>query len=156
MSSATDRLHAVIEPEIAVLGMDLENVALTPAGKRRVLTVTVDKDDGVGVDDIAEASRAVSQALDRDESQTILGTTAYTLEVSSPGADRPLTTPRHWRRNRNRLVNVTTHGGERFSGRIVDSDEAAAYIDVSGSRRRIGFDDVSQAVIQVELKRKDS
>ena len=93
--SSTDPLRA--------LDLDVEAVELTPAGKRRVLRVAVDGDDGVTLDDVADATREVSEVLDASD---VMGEQPYTLEVTSRGVDRPLTLPRHWRRNADRLVKV--------------------------------------------------
>jgi ribosome maturation factor RimP len=89
------KLAGLIEPVVAAAGMDLESVRMTVAGKRRLLRVVVDSDHGVSLDDAADVSRDVSAALDAGG---VLGEVPYTLEVSSPGVDRPLTQPRHWRR----------------------------------------------------------
>src|SRR3954465_13368695 len=98
-----DRLPEELSRPIDALGLDLEAVDLTSAGKRRVLRVAIDKDGGVTMDDIAAATREVSRLVDETG---VMGEQAYTLEVSSPGVDRPLTLPRHWRRNAGRLVKV--------------------------------------------------
>ena len=103
VSPDSSRIADALRDPLSALGLDLEAVELTPAGKRRVLRVAVDKDGGVTLDDIAEATRAVSDVLDDAD---LMGETAYTLEVTSRGVDRPLTEPRHWRRNRDRLVKV--------------------------------------------------
>jgi ribosome maturation factor RimP len=110
----------------------------------------VDKDGGVDLDDIAAATGEVSRLL--DESDVMRGG-PYTLEVSSPGVDRPLTLPRHWRRNATRLVKVTLAGGDEVTGRILAADDDGADLDVDGEPRRIAFDDVSKARIQIEFKR---
>ena len=83
--------------------MDLESVKVTTAGRRRLLRVVVDSDRGVSLDDAALASRELSAKLDASD---VMGDMPYTLEVSSPGVDRPLTQPRHWQRAVGRLVRV--------------------------------------------------
>ena len=98
-----DRLAGVLTPPLAASGLDVEAIELTSAGKRRVLRVALDKDGGVMLDDIADATKQVSAILDDSD---VMGEQSYTLEVSSRGADRPLTLPRHWRRNIGRLVKV--------------------------------------------------
>jgi ribosome maturation factor RimP len=146
----TDRLTGELAPKIEALGLDLEAVDLTKAGKHSVLRVAVDKDGGVDMDDIAAATRTVSEIL--DDSAT-MGQGAYTLEVSSPGVDRPLTLPRHWRRNADRLVKVSfTEGSAPITGRIVTSDDDAVVLDVNGKQRRIGYGVVSKAKVQIEFK----
>ena len=89
------RLLQMLTPAVESSGHDLEDVTVSPAGRRKVVRVVVDKDGGVTLDDIAEVSRAVSDVLDTPEAEALL-TGAYTLEVTSPGVDRPLTQPRHW------------------------------------------------------------
>jgi ribosome maturation factor RimP len=130
--------------------MDLEAVELTPAGKRRLLRVAVDRDGGVTLDDIAEAAREVSKAIDDAD---VMGEAPYTLEVTSRGVDRPLTLPRHWRRNQDRLVKVTTTEGETLTGRIGQSDDHGVTLDVSGTARRLGYAEVAKALVQVEFNR---
>jgi ribosome maturation factor RimP len=136
------------------VGLDLEAVELTPAGKRRLLRVAVDKDGGVTLDDIADATKEVSRLLDESD---VMGEQPYTLEVTSPGVDRPLTQPRHWRRNTGRLVKVALHDGRTVTGRVVDSDDERASLDIEGSgTEQITFADVAKAKVQVELNRKES
>lgn len=149
----TESVSSVLTTPLAELGLDLEAVELAAAGNRRVLRVAVDQDGGVTLDDVAEAARAVSAALDESE---VLGERPYTLEVTSRGVDRPLTLPRHWRRNADRLVKVTTVDGEKLTGRITDSDDDAATLDVDGTERRIGFADVAKALVQIEFNRRTS
>lgn len=148
-----DRLAGVLTEPLAAVGLDVEAIELTAAGKRRLLRVAVDKDGGVTMDDIAEATKQVSRLLDASD---VMGEQAYTLEVTSPGTDRPLTLPRHWRRNAGRLVKVTDRDGRSTTGRVVDSDETRAVLDVDGGTREIAFDDVARAKVQIEFNRKES
>ena len=141
--------NELIDP-LSALGLDVEAVEITPAGKRRVLRVAVDKDGGVTLDDVAEATREVSRVVDESD---VMGEQPYTLEVTSRGVDRPLTLPRHWRRNVDRLVKVTLEGGETLTGRILSSGETTATLDVSGTQREVAFDDVAKALVQIEFKR---
>ncbi|MGN6088888.1 MAG: ribosome maturation factor RimP [Actinomycetales bacterium] len=99
-----DQVRALLEPAVVPLGVDLEDVVITSAGKRRLVRVVVDRDGGVPLDTVADVSTAVSGALDATDA---LGDAPYVLEVTSPGVDRPLTEPRHWRRNVGRLVRVS-------------------------------------------------
>jgi ribosome maturation factor RimP len=146
----TDRLAGLLAGPIEALGLDLEAVDLSRAGKRSVLRVAVDKDGGVDMDDIASATSEVSRLLDESD---VMGNASYTLEVSSPGVDRPLTLPRHWRRNVSRLVKVALTDGGDVIGRIVRSDEDSVELDVDGTRRTIALGDVAKARIQIEFKR---
>lgn len=142
-----DRLTPVVERA----GYDLEDVVVTPAGKRRLVRLLVDKDGGVTLDECAEVSRDVSAVL--DDADDVLGQQPYTLEVSSPGVSRPLTEPRHWRRSAGRLVAVTRIDGTSVTGRVLASDEQGADLDVDGSPSRVELADVAKAVVQVELNR---
>lgn len=144
------RLTALLEAPVAALGLDLEGVEVTPAGKRRVLRVAVDKDGGVDMDDVAEATRAVSEILDDAD---VLGSAPYTLEVSSPGVDRPLTLPRHWRRNVGRLVRVTPTDGTAYDGRIVAAEEDHAVLSAGDAEVRVPYAEVRRADIQIEFSR---
>jgi ribosome maturation factor RimP len=152
LSPDSSRISGALREPLSVLGLDLEAVELTPAGRRRVLRVAVDKDGGVTLDDIAEATRAVSRELDDDD---LMGEQAYTLEVTSRGVDRPLTEPRHWRRNHDRLVRATLRDGAQLTGRVRESDESGVTLDVSGTPRRLEFDAITKALVQIEFNRKD-
>lgn len=151
-----DRLIEELTPVLQARGLDLEDVEVTPAGRRRVLRVAVDKDGGVTMDDVAEATRAVSRALDDSD---VMGEQAYTLEVTSPGTDRPLTLPRHWRRNHGRLVKVRTVDGATVTGRVRAAGEGSVDLEVDGAVRSLALDEVTKAHVQVELnppRRKES
>jgi ribosome maturation factor RimP len=147
-----DRLAEVLTEPLAASGLDVEAIELTPAGRRRLLRVAVDKDGGVTMDDIADATKEVSRILDESD---VMGEYPYTLEVTSPGIDRPLTLPRHWRRNQGRLVKATTADGSHVTGRVLASDEQSVTLDVDGSERVLALDDVAKARIQIEFNRKE-
>ena len=154
MSDTTDRLAEHLAGPMGALGLDLEDVDLASAGKRRVLRVAVDKDGGITLDDVAEATREASRVLDE---AGLMGERAYTLEVSSPGVSRPLTLPRHWRRNAGRLVEVRRHEGEPVTGRITSSDDQGAVLDVDGAELHVPYAEVARAKVQIEFsKGKDS
>ena len=146
-----DRIEAELVDPLIALGVDVEAVEITPAGKRRVLRVAVDKDGGVTLDDVADATREVSRVLDDSD---VMGEQPYTLEVTSRGVDRPLTLPRHWRRNTDRLVKVTLEDGSAVTGRITSSDEVAATLDVDGAAHEVTYADVAKALVQIEFNRK--
>ncbi|MEV7012838.1 ribosome maturation factor RimP [Streptosporangium sp. NPDC051022] len=147
-----DRLMKLLEPVVGAEGLDLEDVTVTPAGKRRLLRVVVDRDGGVSLDDVAEVSLAVSAALDAGDA---MGAAPYVLEVSSPGVDRPLTEPRHWRRAVKRLVKADLRDGTQVEGRIVATDETGVELDVAGAPRRIEYEDLTRGRVQVEFRRLD-
>jgi ribosome maturation factor RimP len=145
-----ERIETELADPLSALGLDLESVELTPAGKRRILRVAVDKDGGVTLDDVADATREVSRVLDDSD---VMGEQPYTLEVTSRGVDRPLTLPRHWRRNADRLVKVSLSGGETLTGRILSNDEDAVVLDVDGTHREVAYADVAKALVQIEFNR---
>ena len=144
------RLEQLAERCVADLGLDLEDVELSRAGKRRVLRIAVDADGGVPIESITEASREISKALD---SSDVMGSQPYTLEVTSRGVDRPLTQPRHWRRNVGRLVVAHLADGSRLRGRISDTHDDDVELTVDGDQRRVPLADVTSARIEVELTR---
>ena len=146
-----DRIETELVDPLRALDLDIEAVEISPAGNRRVLRVAVDKDGGVTLDDVAEATRTIDAAL---EASDVMGEQPYTLEVTSRGVDRPLTLPRHWRRNAGRLVKVTFADGPDATGRIKTSDESGATIEVDGQLREVAYADVKKALVQVEFNRK--
>ena len=141
---------AVLEPVAAGAGFDLEGVEVTPAGKRRLLRVFVDRDGGVDLDAVAESARVFSAALD---DSTAMGDAPYVLEVSSPGVDRPLTLPRHWRRATGRLVEAATKDGDKIRGRVTEADGASVTFDVDGTQRVIDLADLGDGHVQLEFNR---
>lgn len=164
---ATARLAAWIEPVVTGAGYDLEELVVTPAGRRSVVRVVVDRDQGVSLDDVADVSRAVSEVLDRNDGD--LGRAPYVLEVTSPGVDRPLTEPRHWRRNTGRLVTVTVGpagSGEQVTGRVTAVDGEGVTLAVEkpgkpGAKRRpptprqVPWAQLGAGRVQVEFARPD-
>ena len=146
-----ERIEAALIEPLGALGLDVEAVEVSPAGKRRVLRVAVDKDGGVSLDDVAEATREVDRVLEESD---VMGEQPYTLEVTSRGVDRPLTLPRHWRRNADRLVKVTTTDGGTTTGRILEAGEESAVLDVDGTRTDVAYAEVAKALVQVEFNRK--
>jgi ribosome maturation factor RimP len=151
------QIAGLLTPILAQHGLDLDAVEVVPAGKRRLLRIVVDGDGPEGrgplLDDIAEATKALSVALDESEA---VGASPYTLEVSSRGVSRPLELPRHWRRNVGRLVSVTTTSGESFTGRITAAGDEVVQLDVEGTTREVAQVDVTRALVQVELNRPSS
>ncbi|GAA4906935.1 ribosome maturation factor RimP [Tessaracoccus lubricantis] len=147
------KLVAVIEPILAQHGLELDSLDVTRMGKRSVLRLTVDGDGPQGrgplLDDIAAASSAVSAALDEDPA---VGDHPYTLEVSSRGVGKPLTEPKHFRRNATRLVKLWLADAE-LTGRITDADDDGVTVDVDGAERTVPFADINKAVVQVEMNR---
>jgi len=148
--AAMDQLRSLVGPVVSECGFDLDHVEVSAAGRRRLVRVLIDSDDGVTLDDVAVATRAISHALDAHQA---MGEASYTLEVSSRGIDRPLTLPRHWRRNTGRLVKVVRLDGGTTIGRILRSDLATATIEIDGDEQIIDFAQVKKAQIQVEFSK---
>ena len=150
------QLREHLEPVVAALGYDLEEVVASRAGSRQVLRLVVDADGGITLDDVAEVSQAVSAALDEGG---LMGESAYDLEVTSPGVSRPLTEPRHWRRNLGRLVTVQA-GGQELTGRIVEAGDEGIVLELpgkkpgmKGERRAFGYPELGRGKVQVEFNR---
>ena len=141
-------LAGLIQPVVVAAGMDLESVRMTIAGKRRKLSIIVDSDHGVSLDETADVSREISAVLDASNA---LGESAYTLEVSSPGVDRPLTEPRHWRRARGRLVRVKVAGEGSMEGRVLAADADGVTLGLAGGERRFPYADLGAGSVQVEF-----
>ncbi|HZI96547.1 MAG TPA: ribosome maturation factor RimP [Actinomycetales bacterium] len=148
-SSTTGAVHSLLDPVVARTSLVLEDVTITPAGKRRVVRVVVDlPDDATGsldLDQVAEVSRAVADAL---EGSDVLGGTPYVLEVTSPGVDRPLTERRHWSRARGRLVLA---GDTR--GRVVSVSDDGVALETEDGERTLPWDELGTGHIQVEFHR---
>jgi ribosome maturation factor RimP len=168
LDPATERLNGWIEPVVGAAGYDLEELVVTPAGRRSVVRVVVDRDEGVTLDDIADVSRAVSEVLDANDDG--MGRTPYVLEVTSPGVDRPLTDARHWRRNVGRLVavGVGPHGAvEQVTGRITAVDDGGVTLGIEakgkpGAKKRppqprqVPWAHLGAGRVQVEFGRADA
>lgn len=149
----TDRLETLVNDCVSALGMDVEAVELRDGGRRKVLRIALDADGGIGIDNITEATRALNEALD---SSDVMGSEPYTLEVTSRGVDRPLTLPRHWRRNAGRLVRVTLKDDTTLDGRIGDSDDTGVQLTTKKDTTRVTYDQVATALVLTELNRKDA
>lgn len=155
--ATAERIEQVLTGPLAELGLDVEAVEITPAGKRRVLRVAVDTDGGPTLDDVAAATKVIDGVLESDGPDgagDVMGGLPYTLEVTSRGVDRPLTLPRHWRRNETRLVKVTLVDDTTLTGRIGASDDDGVSVVVDGVERRIPYADVRRALVQIEFNRK--
>lgn len=148
------RVRAVVEPVVVGDGAILESVEVRPIGRRKLVRILVDTATGIGLDEVAQVSRTVSSVLDETN---VMGEKPYVLEVSSPGVERPLTLPRHWRRNVGRLVRITRRtGGDPVIGRIAAVDDVTVMISVPGSdpgdpQTPVALADVGKAVVQVEI-----
>jgi ribosome maturation factor RimP len=149
------RLREIIDPVASAAGFDVEHLAVSRVGRRHVLRLTVDSDGGVDLDAVARLSRQVSIALDEVEAGTgELISGEYDLEVSSPGVDRPLTEPRHWRRNVGRLVKVKM-GDSVVTGRVTGADDERVRLDVNGAARSVSYGELGPGRVEVEFGRPD-
>jgi len=147
-TASPERVRAVVAPVVSSAGLDLEDLTMTSAGRRRLLRISVDRDGGVSLDDVAHVSQRVSQVLDETD---VMGGDAYVLEVGSPGVDRPLTEQRHWRRASGRLVEAVLADGSTVTGRVAAVEADEVVLDAPGSDRRLRIADVRRARVQVEF-----
>ncbi|MER5688742.1 ribosome maturation factor RimP [Streptomyces sp. NPDC002205] len=160
-TTQSERLRGLLEPLVSAKELDLEEIEVSRAGRRRVLRIIVDSDEGVELDACAELSRAISEKLDETDA---MGEGEYVLEVSSPGADRPLTEHRHYVRATGRLVRLqlTTEGAAgELVARILAVDDDGLDLEVPGVKgrrptsRRVSFDEIAKARVEIEFNRKD-
>ncbi len=148
-------LAALVERHLAEHSLELDSLDITPVGKRRVVRITVDGDGPRGrgplLDDISAASARISAALDESD---VMGQAPYTLEVTSRGVSKPLTEPKHYRRNTGRLVRLWLEDREVL-GRIKGVEDETLELDVEGQPVEVVLADIRKAVVQVEMNRKD-
>lgn len=144
-----ERLTGLLGPVVTAAGLELESVRVGRAGRRSLLRVVVDGEQGVTLDDIALVSRAVAAEVD---ASAAMGSGPYTLEVSSPGVDRPLTESRHWRRAAGRLVRAPVTGSaDPVEGRVVEAGPAGVTLEVDGEPREFGYAELGPGQVQVEF-----
>ena len=146
--SVSERVRTLVEPIVA--GQDLELFDLEQAGG--TLRVTVDRPGGLDMEAIASLTRALSRAL--DEHDPIAG--QYTLEVSSPGLERPLRTPAHFAWAVGKDVNVKTlpdhPAGRRLAGTVTAADGATVTIQLDTPTEQ-GDTSVTLALADIEKAR---
>ncbi|HZX39290.1 MAG TPA: ribosome maturation factor RimP [Streptomyces sp.] len=157
-TTQSERLRGLLEPLVSAADLDLEEIEVSRAGRRRVLRIVVDSDEGATLDACAELSRAISQKLDETDA---MGEDEYVLEVSSPGADRPLTEHRHYVRAVGRLARLQLHEGGELVARILTVDDDGLDLEVPGVKgrkptaRRVAFAEIAKARVELEFNRKD-
>ncbi|MFE0424680.1 ribosome maturation factor RimP [Streptomyces sp. NPDC058953] len=157
-TTQSERLRGLLEPLVSAAGLDLEGIEVSRAGRRRQLVIVVDSDEGLTLDACAELSREISVRLDESD---VMGDEEYTLEVGSPGADRPLTQLRHYVRATGRLVRFRLHDGGDLAARVLVVDEEGLDTEVPGVKgrkptaRRIAFGEIEKARVEIEFNRKD-
>ncbi|WP_030944935.1 ribosome maturation factor RimP [Streptomyces sp. NRRL S-646] len=157
-TTQSERLRELLEPLVSSQGLDLEEIAVDSVGRKRVLRVVVDSDNGADLDQIADVSRALSAKLDETDA---MGEGEYTLEVGTPGAERLLKEHRHYVRATGRLVKFQLTDGDELVARILEADDEGLDLEVPGVKgrrptaRRLAYPDVDKARVQVEFNRKD-
>ncbi|MEU4210601.1 ribosome maturation factor RimP [Streptomyces sp. NPDC026206] len=156
-TTQSERLRELLAPLVSARELDLEEVEVTPAGNRRVLRIVVDSDAGVQLDTCADLSRDISAKLDETDA---MGGDPYVLEVTSPGADRPLTQHRHYVRATGRLIKAQLTAGGELVARIVAVDDEGLDLEVPGVKgrkptaRRVAFSEIAKARVEIEFNRK--
>ncbi|MFF8654295.1 ribosome maturation factor RimP [Streptomyces huasconensis] len=157
-TTQSERLRQLLEPLVSSQDLDLEEIEVASVGRKRVLRVVIDSDDGVDLDQIAEVSRLLSAKLDETD---VMGEGEYDLEVGSPGAERALTEHRHYVRAVDRLVRFQLTEGGELTARILVVDDEGLDLEVPGVKgrkptsRRLAFGEIDKARVQVEFNRKD-
>ena len=155
--SLTQSITDLISPAVTEAGFFLEEVQIASPGSHRIVTCVVDGPTPLNLDQVTVASRVISEILDSAE---FMGETPFTLEVTSPGVDRPLTQPRHWTKNLTRLIKVTLSDGAVIIGRLTEFDEVSAKLveNIKGriKEHKVAFADIKRAVVEIEFNRKDA
>jgi len=151
-----DQVSEFITPALHKAGYFLEDINIVSPGQHRILTVIVDGATALNLDQVTVASKLVSELLD---DAPFMGETPFTLEVTSPGIDRPLTLPRHFAKNADRLLKVTQTDGEVVTGRILSNSESDVTLTVTEKKEvkevTIAFADIKRAQVEIEFNRKD-
>lgn len=151
-----DQISELITPALQQAGYFLEDVNLVTPGNHRIVTVIVDGESALNLDQVTVASKLVSELMDE---ATFMGETPFTLEVTSPGIDRPLTLPRHFAKNVTRLLKVTKTDGIVVTGRITsntDSDVTLSVVEKKETKEVVvALADIKRAVVEIEFNRKD-
>ncbi|MFZ3560174.1 ribosome maturation factor RimP [Streptomyces sp. BH055] len=157
-TTQNERLRELLEPLVTSQGLELEEIEVASVGRKRVLRVVVDSDEGADLDAIADVSRALSAKLDETDA---MGEGEYELEVGTPGAERTLTEHRHYVRATDRLVKFTLNDESELVARILKVDDDGLDLEVPGVKgrkptsRRLDFTDIAKARVQVEFNRKN-
>ncbi len=151
-----DQISEYITPALHKAGYFLEDVNLVSPGQHRIVTVIVDGESALNLDQVTVASKLVSELLDE---ATFMGETPFTLEVTSPGIDRPLTLPRHFAKNVDRLLKVTKIDGVVITGRILANSDSNVTLSVTEKKDVkevvISLGDIKRAQVEIEFNRKE-
>lgn len=155
--SLTQAITDLISPAVTEAGFYLEEVQIASPGSHRILTCVVDGLTPLNLDQVTVVSRIISELLD---SADVIDDTPFTLEVTSPGVDRPLTEVRHWTKNITRLIKTTLNDGSVITGRLIEFDETSATLveNIKGriKNHTVAFADIKRAVVEIEFNRKDA
>ena len=151
----TDQIAELLRAAVEANGAYLEDVHLATPGKHRIVTVIVDGDSALNLDQVTVITKAISELLDN---ATFMGETPFTLEVTSPGIDRPLTLPRHFAKNVSRLLKVTNNDGSVVEGRLKTVGESEITLEIAikkeTTEKVIALSDIKRAVVEIEFNRK--
>jgi len=151
-----DQIAELITPALQEAGYYLEDINVVSPGNHRIVTVIVDGETALNLDQVTVASKLVSELVDE---ATFMGETPFTLEVTSPGIDRPLTLPRHFAKNVTRLLKVTQSDGVVLTGRITSNTDIDVTLSVVEKKEVkevvIALADIKRAVVEIEFNRKD-
>jgi ribosome maturation factor RimP len=151
-----DQIIELLTPAVREAGFYLEDIHIATPGSHRIVTCIVDGDSSLNLDQVTSASRVISELLDEAE---FMGETPFTLEVTSPGVDRPLTLPRHFAKNNDRLVKVIRMDGSEVIGRIASNTDDSVTLVVSLKKESreevISLTDIKRALVEIEFSRKD-
>jgi ribosome maturation factor RimP len=152
--SLSETIHEAISPVVEATGFFLEEVHIASPGKRRVVTCVVDGENNLNLDEVTAVSREIASVL---EVATFMGDTPFTLEVTSPGVDRPLTQPRHWTKNKTRLVRIVMVNGDVIVGRIMEVQDGGILLLVGEklvTEVIVSFAEIKRALVEIEFNRK--
>ena len=151
-----DQISELISPALQQAGYFLEDINVVSPGNHRIVTVIVDGESALNLDQVTVASKLVSELVDE---APFMGETPFTLEVTSPGIDRPLTLPRHFAKNVTRLLKVTKSDGSVITGRITSNTDTEVTLSVVEKKETkevvVDLSDIKRAVVEIEFNRKD-
>jgi ribosome maturation factor RimP len=151
-----DQISELVTPALIQAGYFLEDVNIVTPGQHRIVTVIVDGESALNLDQVTVASKLVSELLDE---ASFMGETAFTLEVTSPGIDRPLTLPRHFTKNVTRLLKVVKNDGAVVTGRIASNTDSEVTLSVTEKKTTtdvvVAIADIKRATVEIEFNRKD-
>jgi len=151
-----DQISELVTPAVSDLGFYLEDVHVATPGSHRIVTCVVDGDASLNLDQVTSVSRVISELLDE---AVFMGETPFTLEVTSPGVDRPLTQPRHFAKNADRLLKIIKLDGSEVTGRILSNTDHDVILSVTIKKetieQSISLADIKRAVVEIEFNRKD-